>query len=95
MKTRINILQGREDAIPLLAKANSILAPYMKKKTKYIQLPMKFNPGLNKFEPDLPLRKRSIKIERKKNNWAFWYIVIFSILLSLELLYIIISYFII
>jgi len=26
MKTRINILQGREDAIPLLAEANSILA---------------------------------------------------------------------
>jgi len=27
MKTRINILQGRENAIPLLAEASSILAP--------------------------------------------------------------------
>jgi len=26
MKTRINILHGREDAIPLLAEASSILA---------------------------------------------------------------------
>ena len=69
----------------------------MKNRNKYIQPPMKFNPGLKKFEPDLPLKKSSIKLEKKKNNWAFWYIIIFSILLillALKLLYVIISYFI-
>jgi len=67
----------------------------MKKKNriKYIQPPMKFNPGLSKFEPDLPPIKNSIKVERKKNYWAFWYIVIFSILLGLEVLYVLIHYF--
>ncbi len=65
----------------------------MKKKTKYVQPAMKFNPMLAKFEPDLPLRKKSIKLEKRKNNWAFWYIIILLILMGLEFLYIIISYF--
>jgi hypothetical protein len=56
------------------------------KKTKEISLPMEFNPMLNKFEPVLPLRKNSLKIERKRNWWAFWYLVIGTIIFALLLI---------
>lgn len=61
-----------------------------KKKTKEFNLPMEFNPMLNKFEPVLPLRKNSLKIEmkkkRKRNWWAFWYLVIGTIIFLLFLI---------
>ncbi len=55
------------------------------KKLKQINLPMEFNPMLNKFEPVLPVRKGSLKKERKRNWWAFWYIVISIVILSIIL----------
>jgi len=69
------------------------------KKVKEISLPMKFNPGLSKFEPELPLRKSKTKevVERKRNWWAFWYIVIEILLFALFVLwgvYLFFNYFI-
>ena len=37
----------------------------MKKKTKEIQLPTRFNPGTMKFEPILPLKKTNKKVKLK------------------------------
>jgi hypothetical protein len=54
-----------------------------KKKVREILLPMKFNPGLNKFEPELPLRKVPPIIKTKRNNWAFWYLIIMLLLMIL------------
>jgi hypothetical protein len=59
----------------------------MKKKIKQVELPMEFNPMLNKFEPVLPTRKKSLKIERKRNWWAFWYLIISIIILILTLIW--------
>jgi len=42
---------------------------------KQIKLPMKFNPGLKKYEPDLPVKKgpmKSIKVD-------WWWIILISI----------------
>lgn len=36
-----------------------------KKKTEEIKLPMKFNPGTQKYEPSLPLRKTGKKVKVK------------------------------
>lgn len=57
------------------------------KKIKEISLPMKFNLGLQKFEPELPLRKGKINktVKRKRNWWAFWFIVIYLLILALIL----------
>lgn len=38
-----------------------------KKKIKEIKLPMKFNPGLQKYEPVLALRKTGRKVKVKMN----------------------------
>ena len=61
-----------------------------KKKLKEISLPMKYNPGLGKFEPELPLRNTGKKF-KLKTNWilivilllaliCFGYIILVSIL---------------
>jgi cytoskeletal protein RodZ len=53
----------------------------MKNKSKNkieIQLPMKFNPGLSKFEPELPLRKSRKKF-KLKINWVLWLILLIGI----------------
>ncbi|MFA7707518.1 MAG: hypothetical protein WCX73_01080 [Candidatus Pacearchaeota archaeon] len=57
----------------------------MKKKVikkKEIQFPMEFNPGLKKFEPVLPFRKKSLNMERKRNWWAYVYIITWILLLA-------------
>lgn len=66
-----------------------------KKKLKEIKLPMKFNPGLDKFEPELQLRKGKINknVSIKRNYWAFWYIIISATILGAELIYFLIKYF--
>lgn len=60
----------------------------LKNKVKEIHLPMKWNVALDKFEPVLPLRKGNSKevIKRKRNKWAFWFILILIILYLLEIL---------
>ena len=55
------------------------------KRIKQINLPMKFNPGLSKFEPELPVRKakgrlKENKLKTKRNWWAFWYIILLIIM---------------
>ena len=42
-----------------------------KNKIKQIELPMKFDPGSLRYEPELPPRKVSKKFESEKNNWRF------------------------
>jgi len=51
-----------------------------KRKIKYISPPMKFNPGTEKFEPDLPLRNARKTGEREKNSW-FWIILLIILML--------------
>jgi len=53
----------------------------MKKKIKLINPKMKFNLLLNKFEPELPLRKNNKIIKRKRNWWAYWCVIIEIIIL--------------
>ena len=59
-----------------------------------VELPVEFNPGLGKFEPVLPLNdddsKSQVPIERKRNNWAFWFIIIIAGLYVLSFLALII-----
>lgn len=57
------------------------------KKIKQINLPMKFNPGLSKFEPELPVRKTKNRLKAKRNWWAFWCIIILITILAIEILY--------
>jgi hypothetical protein len=70
-----------------------------KKKIREIQLPMRFNPGLSKYEPELPTRKAKSKIREvevvktKRNWWAFWYIVISLLIFIIEGLYLLTRYF--
>jgi len=61
------------------------------KKIKKSELPMEFNPLLNKFEPVLPLRKKSLNIEKDRNWWAFWYLVIITISLILTIILALVS----
>lgn len=61
---------------------------YMKKKKiKEVDLPMEFNPMIDRFEPVLPLRKKSLNVKRKRNIWAFWYVIIEIIFLILMLIW--------
>ena len=46
-------------------------------KQKELKLPMKFNPGLNKYEPELPLKKSSKKI---KFNWIKFILTLLGII---------------
>lgn len=56
-----------------------------KRKIKEFELPMEFNPGLSKFEPKLPLRKKQVNVKKKRNLWALWYIIILILILALTL----------
>ena len=61
-------------------------------RTKEIILPMEFKPALNKFVPELPLRKGPAVVEKNGNNWAFWFVVIMIALLASEFIYFLIQY---
>jgi len=58
-----------------------------KKKTKIINLPMKFNPGLQKFEPELP-----IKLNKKKDNRIINWCALIYFLLGIIFLILIIYF---
>ena len=51
-----------------------------KKKSRTINLPMKFNPGTVGFEPDLPLRNAEKTGKKEKYSW-FWIILIIIIII--------------
>jgi len=55
-----------------------------KKKIKEVKLQMKFNPGLQKYEPTLPLRKIGEKT-KVKINWAelIFFIIGITILMTI------------
>ncbi len=55
----------------------------MKTKIKDIKLPMKFNPGTQKYEPSLPLRKtgKEVKIKLKLGDVIMIIIVLIMILI--------------
>lgn len=55
-----------------------------KAKIKEVKLPMKFNPGLQKYEPQLPFMKKSKK-NVKVTTKGFWkeLIIILVIIISL------------
>ncbi len=61
------------------------------KKLKQVSLPMRFNPGLSKFEPELPVIKTKGRlkegIKTKRNWWAFWVIILLIIILLTEIVY--------
>ena len=66
-----------------------------KKKIKEIQLPQEYNPLISRYEPVLPLRRnKDVIFERKRNWWAFWYIVISLLIFIIQGLYFLIKYFI-
>ena len=50
------------------------------KKIKEIKLPVKFNPGTQKYEPILPLRKTNKKLEIK-TNWKWIIILVISVII--------------
>jgi len=59
------------------------------KKQKNIQfdsLPMKFNPGLKKYEPELPLKKLNKEIQIKV-DWKWIWIIIITLLIFIGLFY--------
>ncbi len=51
-----------------------------KEKIKEIKLPMKFNPGFKKYEPELPVKKSNKKL-KVKVDWRFIILVIISIII--------------
>ncbi|GBE20102.1 MAG TPA: hypothetical protein ENG87_05200 [Candidatus Pacearchaeota archaeon] len=51
---------------------------------KYIKPSMKFNPGLKKYEPELPLRKRGRKVQSKV-DWK-WILIILGSLIIIGLM---------
>jgi len=51
-----------------------------------LKLPMKFNPGLKKYEPELPLRKSSKRI---KFNWIKFILILLGIIALGIILYLI------
>ncbi|MEK6859797.1 MAG: hypothetical protein AABX54_03205 [Nanoarchaeota archaeon] len=51
------------------------------KKVEEISLPMRYNPGLGKYEPELPARKTRKKTELKIDwKWLIIFIIIIFIL---------------
>jgi hypothetical protein len=48
-------------------------------KQKEIKLPMKFNPGLKKYEPELPLKKSDKKV-MIKFNWIKFLLILLGII---------------
>ena len=63
----------------------------MKKRTKVkdIFLPMKFNAGLKKFEPELPITKKGKKVEIKF-SWEL-IVIIFGLIFIFGFLFFILS----
>ena len=63
----------------------------MKKRTKVknISLPMKFNAGLEKFEPELPIIKEGEKVEIKF-GWEL-IVIIFGLIFMFGFLFFILS----
>ncbi len=57
----------------------------VKRKVKEIKLPMRFNPGLEKYEPVLPLRKadKNIKFDVRGLIWLFILIIVITLLIAL------------
>lgn len=51
---------------------------------KEIKLPMKFNAGLKKYEPELPVKKLSKKIDF---NWIKFILILLSIIAFGAILY--------
>lgn len=60
----------------------------MKKKSKIkeIKLPMKFNPGLQKYEPTLPILKKGKK-PKIKVDWSIIILLILAILALLTIIF--------
>ena len=54
-----------------------------KKETKFVNLKMEFNPGTQKYEPILPLKKVKNKIEV---DWKFIITLIIAIIILLGIL---------
>jgi len=61
----------------------------MKKKTKEARLPMKFNVGLQKYEPVLPPSKRKGKKIKFKDAWQWIWVIIIAIALLVGFLFLI------
>ena len=57
-----------------------------KKKARMINLPMEFNPGTQKYEPELPL-KLSNKKRKIDINWFGLFIIMLIITLGMLFLY--------
>lgn len=56
------------------------------KKQKELKLPMEFNPGLNKYEPELPLKKSNKKI---KFSWIKFVLILLGLIAFAVILYLI------
>ena len=53
-------------------------------KKREINLPMRFNPGMQKYEPDLLVKKSGKKIEF---NWTIFLLILLGIIVGGILLY--------
>jgi len=64
-----------------------------KNKTK-VEFEMKFNPALDKYEPELPVIKKKIskKQEKIRNKKAIWLLIILAFIFGSYLLYLLIKY---
>lgn len=62
-----------------------------KKKTKEVKLPMKFNIGLQKYEPVLPQLKRKGKEKeiKFKDSWQWIWVIIIALALLVGVLFLI------
>jgi uncharacterized membrane protein len=56
-----------------------------KTKTKEIKLPMEFNPGTEKYEPRLPVRKTKENVKKRIDNKFDLIIIIILIIFGLSL----------
>jgi len=56
-----------------------------KKKIKFLKIPMKFNPGKQKYEPNLPLTKKGEK-PKIKINWHLMSLIIILLLITLTII---------
>ena len=62
-----------------------------KEKTKEVKLKMRFNPGLQKYEPELPLKKTKRKT-KVKINWLELVPIIIGVILLMIILFIIMKW---
>lgn len=58
-----------------------------KRKIKYLEPKMKFNPGTIGFEPDLPIKGRKLEKEKSNNSWFWLVLLLILIFLVLLILY--------